>query len=804
MSAVLLTLAYTERKVHGVDLKKLLDNGRLILDGAFGTELQKRGLKTGQIPELISFTDPDTVSEIHRSYVEAGSDIIMTNTFGANRYKLSGSGLTVEEAVARAVSLAKGVGAKYVALDVGPLGRLLEPTGDLSFEEAYDAFREVILEGYKCGVDLVMIETMTDLYEMKAALLAVKDNTDLPVICSMSFEKNGRTFTGCGVKEAAIVLSSLGADVIGVNCSTGPDDLYEVVRTMTAYSSVPVSVKPNAGLPDPVTGEYSIDEKAFASLMARYADLGVKLYGGCCGTSPAYIKAMKTAVSEKDVKDIQRDDSLILSSFTKCVDCSDPVIIGERINPTGKKLLKEALASGNMDYILSLAAEQASAGADVLDINVGLPGIDEKALMVRVIKTVQSVTDLLIQIDSSDPEVIEASLRVCRGKPIVNSVNGRLESLKSILPIVKKYGAALVGLTLDENGIPDPPEERFRIAERIVNAAVDCGIPKSDIVIDPLTLTVSTDNCSALKTLGALRMIKDRLGVKTVLGVSNVSFGLPERERVGAAFLDMALKEGLDFAIINPSLLSVTAPPEAYKVLNASDPGATEYIASCRAPDKKNITSPREMPAHSLPVAIELGFKDESRRLTNDLLEKMPPQDVINKELIPILDSVGDRFDKGELFLPQLIMAADTVGVCFDAVKEKMAMSEVSGTAQGKIILATVKGDIHDIGKSIVKVLLENYGYEIIDLGRDVPPETVLSSAVENNVKLVGLSALMTTTLGSMKDTVELVKSNIPDCRVMVGGAVLTEEYAHFIGADFYAKDAKGAVDIAKRVFPEQ
>lgn len=786
-----------------MDLKSILRNGYVILDGAFGTELQKRGLKPGQAPELISFSDPETVVDIHRSYVEAGADIILTNTFGANRYKLEGTGVSVKEAVVRSVSLAKTAGAEYVALDVGPLGRLLEPSGTLSFEEAYDAFCETVTAGKECGVDLIMVETMTDLYEMKAALLAVKDCTDLPVICSMSFEKNGRTFTGCGVKEAAVVLSSLGADAIGVNCSTGPDDLFYVVSEMVKYSTVPVSVKPNAGLPDPVSGEYSIKESNFADLMLRFADIGVKFYGGCCGTSPSYIKELKAKIAGKEIKRPCPDLSLKLTSFTRTVDCDRPIIIGERINPTGKKKLRDALLSGDMSYILSLAAEQASFGADILDINVGLPGIDEKETMVNVVKAVQGVTDLPIQIDSSDPDVIEAALRVCRGKPIVNSVNGTENSLDSVLPLVRKYGASVVGLTLDENGIPDSAEERFRIAEKIVDRACSVGIPRSDIIIDPLTLTVSADRTSALTTVSALKMIKSELGVKTVLGVSNISFGLPERENVTRAFLIMALDSGLDFAIINPGAYSMNGSVKAFSLLKGEDPGASDYITSCRS-GKKETNAPNDAKTgHTIGEAIELGLKDECRRLTRELLATETPQDVINDRLIPILDSVGDRFEKGELFLPQLIIAADTVGACFDEVKEKMSLGKTSDVGKGKIILATVKGDIHDIGKSIVKVLLENYGYEIIDLGRDVPPETVLNAAVKNDVRLVGLSALMTTTLGAMSDTIALLKQNLPGCFVMVGGAVLTEEYAHFIGADYYAKDAKGAVDIAKRVFPD-
>lgn len=783
-----------------MNFNSLIKNGFVFFDGAFGTELQKRGLKSGARPELVNFESPETVKEIHASYVRAGSDIILTNTFGCNRYKMSGTGRTVDETVKCALENARSSGANIVALDVGPLGRLIEPLGDLSFEEAYDAFAEIAEAGERYGADMIVVETMTDLYEVKAALLASKERTSLPVICSMSFEKGGRTFTGCGVREAAVSLSALGADAIGVNCSYGPEELFDTVDEMLKYSSVPVLVKPNAGLPDPVTGEYSLSPDDFARSMKRFAESGVKFLGGCCGTSPEYISKTIEAVKGLAYSAPQTDPSLTVCSFTESVRCDEPRIIGERINPTGKKLLKEALRKRDLDHILSLAAEQISSGADILDINTGLPDIDEKEMMVSVVKTVQGITGAPVQIDSTDPDVIEAALRVCRGKAIVNSVNGTDESLDAVLPFVKKYGAAVVGLTLDESGIPSRAEDRFEVAKKIVERAESTGIDRRDIIIDCLTLTVSAEQDAAVETLRALRMVKERLGVKTVLGISNISFGLPERENINRTFLSMALEEGLDFAIINPNSEPVMSAVRAYKVLKGYDKGAADYI--------KNSTNSRAIPkadvqssAVTLASAVEGGMKGESERLTKELLASMDPLDVINEKLIPILDSVGERFEKGTVFLPQLIMAADTIGVCFSAVKAAMAEKH-SGQSRGeKIILATVKGDIHDIGKSIVKVLLQNYGYDVIDLGRDVPPETVLKSARENDVKLVGLSALMTTTLGAMEDTIKLVKKNLPDCRVMVGGAVLTEDYAVKIGADHYAKDAKAAVDIAKKVF---
>ncbi|MBR0302551.1 MAG: homocysteine S-methyltransferase family protein [Clostridia bacterium] len=784
-----------------MDIERLNEKRFVIFDGALGTELQKRGLGIGEAPESFCLRHPDVVRKVNKSYVEAGADVILTATFGANRYKLERSGHTVDEIVRLAVDIAREAGPPFVALDVGPLGRMLEPIGDMTFEEAYDAFSEVVTAGEKYGADLIVIETMSDLYEVKAALLAAKEKTSLPVICSMSFEKDGRTFTGCGARETAVTLSSLGADAIGVNCSTGPDDLFDTVCEITRYSAVPVLVKPNAGLPDPATGAYSMSPSDFAAAMCRYAAAGVKFLGGCCGTTPDHISELKDAIKDitPEAPDVLHE--LVVCSHTRCAVCDRPMIIGERINPTGKRQLKEALTRGDLDYILSLAAEQTESGADILDINVGLPGIDEKDMMVKVIKAVQSVTDLPIQIDSSDPAVIEAALRVCRGRAIVNSVNGSEASLSSVLPIVKKYGAALVGLTLDDDGIPDSAEGRIRIAEKIVSRAEAIGIPARDIIIDCLTLTVSAEQKAARDTLTALKTVKERFGVKTVLGVSNISFGLPERETVNRTFLTMALEEGLDFAIINPNLPSMTSAVRAFCVLSGHDVGAADYIAMCRHRKEDAVPAVKSERTLSLERAVEGGMKSECDRLTRELLLTMTPLDVINQKLIPILDDVGERFERGELYLPQLIMASDTVGVCFAAVKEKMQKASDGAVPGDKIILATVKGDIHDIGKSIVKVLLENYGYDVIDLGRDVPPEKVLVAARDNGVMLVGLSALMTTTLGAMEETIKLVKSELPACRVMVGGAVLTEDYATTIGADYYAKDAKGAVDIAKKVF---
>lgn len=778
-------------------LCELLKKDFVILDGALGTELQKHGLKPGELPELMCFSDPDTVRKIHVAYADAGSDVVYANTFGANRYKLKDAPYSIEDVVREAISLAKCTGVT-VALDVGPLGHLLKPYGDISFDEAYEAFAEVVKCGEKYGADLIVIETMTDIYEAKAALLAAKENTSLEVVCSASFETNGKTFLGCGAKEAAITLSSLGADVIGVNCSNGPAELIETVKEMLAYSSVPVAVKPNAGLPDPVTGAFSVGAEEFASLMKEYAHMGVKLLGGCCGTTPEHISKLKESVKDIQFTSPMTDGRLAVCSLSKTVFCDLPAVVGERINPTGKKLIKEALSRRDFDTIISVAAEQIDSGADILDVNVGLPGDDEKALMIKVIESIQGTSDVPLQIDSSDPDVIESALRMCRGKPIVNSVNGTEESLSRVLPLVKKYGAAVIGLTLDEKGIPSDAEGRLEIARRIVERAESIGIDKRNIIIDCLTLTVSADRSAASVTLEALTRVKKELGVKTSLGVSNVSFGLPDRDSVNSSFLVSALCAGLDFALINPNSRRMMSSFRAHNVLSGTDIGASKYIdyVSDNKPTQTETAG-----SLTLKEAIERGMKSDCLRLTEELLMTDAPLDVVNGKLIPILDDIGERYEKGILYLPQLIMAADAVGVCFSAVKKKLNESHDAERGGDKIILATVKGDIHDIGKSIVKVLLENYGYQVIDLGKDVPPEDVVDAAEKYGIMLVGLSALMTTTLGAMETTVKLLKKKLPLCKVMVGGAVLTEDYARSIGADYYAKDAKGAVDIAKTVF---
>ena len=778
-----------------------------------GTMLQKKGLAAGEIPELLNLTHGDMIKDIHKSYIEAGSQIVYANTFGANRCKLEGSGYTPEQVIAPAIALAKQACAEsgkkaYAALDIGPIGQLLEPTGSLSFEEAYDIFKEEIIAGK--DADLIVLETMTDLYEVKAALLAAKENSDKPVICTMTFEANGRTFTGCSCSSMALTLEGLGADAIGVNCSLGPKELLPVVREICKWTTLPVAVKPNAGLPDPNTNLYNVDPEEFAESAAEFAALGVKIFGGCCGTSPDYISALTKRLSAE--KYTERETVRTMGACIPAAVCSysctsvidQPRIIGERINPTGKKRFKEALKSGDIDYILGQAIEQANAGADILDVNVGLPDIDEKAMMVRTVKALQSVTDLPLQIDSTIPEVLEAALRVYNGKAIVNSVNGEEQSLERILPIVKKYGAAVVGLALDENGIPKTAEARFAIAEKIMKRAMAAGIPKRDIYIDCLTLTASAEQAGVMETVKALHRVKTELGLKTVLGVSNISFGLPNRELINSNFLQICLANGLDLPIINPNVAAMTGAVRAYKLLANIDENAAEFIAAYNSAAPAQTAKPAEQTsaatAEGLLFAVGNGLKHEGATITEKLLETTDPMVIVDEMLIPALDKAGADFESGKIFLPQLILSAGVAQAAFEVIKSRISTGEKT-VSKGKVVLATVKGDIHDIGKNIVKVLLENYGFDVIDLGRDVEYQAVADAAQQDGVKLVGLSALMTTTLKSMAETIELVKKVKPDCKIVVGGAVLTPEYAEKIGADFYAKDAKATVDAARLVY---
>ncbi len=799
----------------------------VLLDGGMGTMLQQAGLKLGEIPEMYNLTNSDIVTNVHRQYVEAGSDIIYANTFGANRFKFEGTDVTVEEIIKAAIANAKKatVGTEcLVALDIGPIGRMLKPIGNLEFDTAYEVFKEIVLAGREA--DLIVIETMTNLMEIKAALLAAKENSKLPVLCTMSFEKNGRTFTGCTIPSMAYTLSGLGADAIGFNCSLGPAELIPFLKELREYTNLPLIIKANAGLPNPVTNRYDITADEFAEIMTEANNLGVKFFGGCCGTNPGFIAKLKEKLSrvQFSIPDKKNIKSAVCSQ-TKTVFINEPRIIGERINPTGKKLFKQALLNNDIDYILRQAVEQTEAGADILDVNVGLPGIDEKSMMLKVIEEVQEILDVPLQIDSTSPEVVESALRHYDGIAILNSVNGEEKSLHSLLPIVSKYGAMVVGLTLDEDGIPKTMEKRIEIAEKIIKTAESYGVSRDKIIIDCLTLTASAEQEGVLYTLNALEAIKEKYGVKTVLGVSNISFGLPNRELINRTFFMMALLKGLDLAIINPNNLAMMESFKAYKVLANIDKNSVDYIEFAEANKAENIagtvtakvvnnskkaSSSKDFTSLSdeelkeeLISLIEKGLKEQCAEVMNIFIQKTEPMDIINFTLIPALDKVGTNFETGKIFLPQLIMSATSAGVCFDIIKSHMAAENKTQSSNGTIVICTVKGDIHDIGKNIVKVILENYGYTVIDLGKDVEPEKVVEAVEKYKPSLVGLSALMTTTVVSMEETINLIHEKELPCKIMVGGAVLTEDYAMKIGADYYAKDAKQSADIAKEVYKQ-
>lgn len=779
--------------------KDILNEKFILLDGGFGTELIKKGLRPDEDTASAVFDHPEWVKDIHRSYIEAGSNIIFADTFGANAFKMKGSRHTVEETLNKAIHLAKEAAKgsdTLVALDMSTTGKLLAPAGELTFESAYEAFKEAAVCGEKAGADLICLETFTDLREARIALLAAKENTDLPVTVSLSFDEKGQTMNGSTPAAVAVTLVAAGADAVGLNCSLGPDKLGGVVEEFLKYSSVPVLVKPNAGLPNVETGSYSMGSEEFASLMAEFYEKGAVLLGGCCGTSPEYIAALKKELLKTEKKENIEVIKGVVCGAAGAVTLSEPRVIGERINPTGKKKFKAALENNDLDYILNEGISQVEAGADILDVNVGHSEIDEKAMMKSVVTSLQGSLGLPLQLDSTSPEVLEEALRVYTGKAIINSVNGEEKSLNTVLPLAKKYGAAIVGLTLDENGIPETADERVAIAEKIIKRATECGIPKEDIIIDCLTMTVSAKQSSAKTTLSAMRTVKEKFGVKTTLGVSNISFGLPSRETVNTAFVTLALENGLDLPIMNPNTPSMMGAVRAFKVLKSIDKGSIDYINAFS--DKKDVREERK--EITLGEVIEKGLKNQAAELTEKALLTTDSQELINGVLIPALDKVGEGFESGRLFLPQLIRAADAAGACFEVIKAEMKKKNSSAESKGKIILATVKGDVHDIGKNIVKTVLENYGYEVIDLGKDVAPEAVVEAQKKNNIKLVGLSALMTTTLPAMEETVKALRDAGADCKIMVGGAVLTPEYAEKIGADYYAKDAKMSADIAKAV----
>lgn len=792
------------RKERLAVLNKLKDKF-LFLDGAMGTMLQKSGLKVGELPEAFNIENKEVIIDIHKKYLESGADIIMTNTFGANRLKLKDA-YTVDEIVSAAVGCAKealkGYEDKYVALDIGPIGSLLAPLGSLSFEEAYDIFKEQVLAGKRAGADLILIETMADIYEVKAAILAAKENSDLPIFCTMTFQDNNRTFAGTDVASFVAVVEGLGVDVLGVNCSLGPDQLQPIVDELVKYASLPIMVQANAGLPHYHDDEthYDIDPAEYSHEIRIMAEKGVAIFGGCCGTTPEYIKNLIHNL--KDLKPLER----VKKHFTSTTSSSQTVflgeevkVIGERINPTGKKKIKEALKANNLDHIMKEAIAQQETGSDILDINVGLPDIDEKEMMVRVIKEVQSIVSLPLQIDSSNVEVIEAAARIYNGKPIINSVNGKKDNMEEILPIVKKYGALVIALTLDEDGIPKTAEKRVEIAGKIIERAASYGIPEENILVDPLVLTASAEQAAVMETLKSIPLIKEKYKhVKIVLGASNVSFGLPNRKLLNSTYLAMALGFGLDAPITDSTNEALMDVIRSFKVLANQDKDSKAYIETYG-----NIVAEKTVSTSQLDLKdiIIKGLKDEALKVALDLLNTRASLDIVNNYMIPALDIVGDKYEKQEIFLPQLIRSAETSKVVFDAMKEKLSKESTEKMANHKIVLATVKGDIHDIGKNIVKLILENYGYEIIDLGKDVAIEDVVDTVQREDIKLVGLSALMTTTVTNMEVTIKALREVSDDVKVMVGGAVLTPDYAETIGSDYYSKDAKEAVDIAKKVF---
>ena len=780
-----------------------------------GTVLQGRGLEPGGVPELLNLEQPELLKGVYKDYIAAGSNVIYTNTFGANAHKLARTGKSVAEVVSAAVAIAKeaaaGTGVK-AALDIGPLGELLEPLGTLSFERAYKLFAEIARAGAAAGAELAVIETMTDLYEAKAALLAVKENTELPVFVTMSFEENGRTFTGCTVASMARTLTGLGADAVGLNCSLGPDKLAPLLRELRENTHLPVIAKPNAGLPDPIDGHYDMDAATFAAALAPLAGVGVGVFGGCCGTSPEYIRAVVKALEGKTpVRRAPRREGFVCTPV-KPVRLRGVRVIGERINPTGKKRFQQALLENDLDYIESVAVAQEDAGADILDVNVGYPGVDEAEMLPRVVKRLQSAVSLPLQLDSSNAEAIEAALRVYNGKASVNSVNGDEKSLTRILPLIKKYGASVVGLTLDKGGVPRTAEERFAIAKRILEAAEAYGVAREDVWIDCLTLTVSAQQEQARETLRAVRMVREELGLQTVLGVSNISFGLPNRALMAQTFLIEALHAGLTLPIINPNQRELMDAVAAFRALSGEDENCGAYVerfagytplqpGAPAAGGKHPEQGARQDTALTLDEAIARGLKAEAAARAREALKSATELDIVDGYLIPALDRVGEGYEVGRVFLPQLLSAAQAAQAVFEVIRTELADKGGARVRRGRIAMATVRGDVHDIGKNIVKTVLENYGYDVLDLGRDVPPETIVNAVLENGIQLVGLSALMTTTLQAMEETTALLKKLPNPPRVFVGGAVVTPEYARRIGADYYTKDAKASVEVARQVF---
>lgn len=788
-----------------MNIRDFIKNNIVYLDGGMGTLLQKSGLQPGELPEHWNISHPEVIREIHKNYYDSGSNVVNTNTFGANTLKFSIDEL--DEIICHAVKNAdearkasSGEQKKFIALDVGPTGKLLKPLGDLDFEDAVKIFAETIRLGVKYGVDLITIETMNDSYETKAAVLAAKENSDLPIIVTNAYGENGRLMTGANPAVMAAMLEGMGVDAIGANCSLGPKQLMGVMDELLKYCSVPVAFKPNAGLPksDGKVTYYDVDADEFAQDIKLSVENGVRIVGGCCGTTPEYIKKVCELTRGMKPKEIEKKTYSVCTSYNKAVFFGEkPILIGERINPTGKKRFKQALLENDIGYILQEAVNQQAKGVHVLDVNVGLPGIDEAQMLTTSVCELQCVTDLPLQIDSSDPVAMESALRRYNGKAMINSVNGKEENMNAIFPLVKKYGGFVVALTLDEKGIPSTVEGRMKIARKILLTAALYGINKKDIIFDPLAMTVSADKMSAVTTLETVKKITEQLGCNTSLGVSNVSFGLPSRELVNAAFFTTAMENSLSAAIMNPYSARMMEAYYSFNVVKGLDDNCMDFINF--ASQQEVQPTVKHESSLTLKEAIEKGLKEKSSEITTAMLGENAPLDIVNSHVIPALDDVGKRFEEKKLFLPQLLMSAEAAKASFEVIKSAMA-ADGNSVKKGNIVIATVHGDIHDIGKNIVKLLLENYGYNVIDLGKNVPPETVLKAVIENHAPLVGLSALMTTTVPAMEETVKLVKEKAPWCKTVVGGAVLTQDYADKIGADKYAADAMESVRYAETV----
>lgn len=795
-----------------MDIREELGRRIIFFDGGLGSLLQERGLKPGELPETWNLTRPEVLYDIHRAYLDAGADIILANTFGANGFKYDNLEEIVTAAVVNAKKAVADSGRKaYVALDIGPTGKLLKPMGTLDFEECVSIYADVVRYGAKAGADLILIETMSDTYELKAAVLAAKENSNLPVVATVVFDEHHKMLTGATPEVVVALLEGLRVDAIGMNCGLGPKQMKPIFETMARYASIPLVITPNAGLPRSENGKtvYDVGPEEFAEDMEEIINMGAWMAGGCCGTTPAHIKALTERCFGITPKPLTDKDYTIVTSYSTAVELGGrPVIIGERINPTGKSKFKQALRDNNMEYILEEGVKQADSGAHILDVNVGLPEIDEPAMMRRTVYELQSVLPLPLQIDTTDPVAMEQAMRIYNGKPMINSVNGKEEIMHQIFPLVQKYGGTVVGLALDEAGIPDTAEGRLAVAKKIYDTAAQYGIKPKDIVIDALTMTMSTDNNSANITLDTVREIKAH-GGRTVLGVSNISFGLPQREVINSGFFLMAMQAGLSAGIINPNARAMIQAYDTYCVLGGFDSQCMSYIEKYAVaeptPVAQTVTSVKQAGKAvtgnlSLTDCIVKGLKEQAYKATKDELGTKDTMEIINGELVPALDIVGKGFEKGTVFLPQLLMSAEAAKAGFEAIKEYVSSQGTNQEKKATIVIATVKGDIHDIGKNIVKVLLENYGYDVIDLGKDVPPETVVDKVIETHAPLVGLSALMTTTVVSMEETIKKLHESAPWCKIMVGGAVLTQEYADMIGADIYGKDAMQSVYYAEEL----